>query len=60
MVKIPKIVTSTLGEHTLASLHLFYVYVYVGLYVCVRIVCDTIGERAIIPLQNRCPFLADG
>jgi len=26
----------------------------------VRIIFETIGERAIIPVQNHCPFLADG
>jgi len=60
MVKIHKFVTSTLGVHTLAPLRSFYVYLYIELYLCVRVVFDTIGETAKIPVQNHCPFLADG
>jgi hypothetical protein len=60
MVKIHKFVTSMLGVNTLAHLSSFYVYVYIGLYLCVRIVFDTIGETTIIPVQNHCPFLTDG
>jgi len=60
LVKIHKFVTSTLGVHTLAPLLPFYIYVYVDLYLCVRIVFDTTGETDKFPVQNHCPFLADG
>jgi hypothetical protein len=56
MVKIHKFVTSNIIVHTLASLRSFYVYVYIGLYLCVSIGFDTIGETAIIPVENNCPY----
>jgi len=59
-VKIHKFLTSILGVHTLALLLSFYAYISIGLYLCVCIVFDTIGETAVFPVQNHCPFLADG
>jgi hypothetical protein len=59
-VKIYKFLTWTLGVHILALLLSFYVCVYIGLHLCVRIVFDSIGYTAIILVQSHCPFLADG